>query len=93
MELQDLVKWAGKWELGVTGSGFRHTHPLHPNPAFHCRYEEEVVCRANAENDFVALKKVRGGTRYKPTSTPLAVSSRPPGKPPRHLKHLLTQQW
>lgn len=33
-------------------------YPLHLHAP---RYEEEVGCRANAENEFVALKKVRCG--------------------------------
>lgn len=40
--------------FGVTGE---RAYPLHLHAP---RYEEEVVFRANAENEFVALKKVRG---------------------------------
>jgi hypothetical protein len=56
-------------------------YPLHLHAP---RYEEEVVFRANAENEFVALKKVRGcddGNFYMEAST----CSRNPSSSPRNF--------
>lgn len=52
-------------------------------PLLHApRYEEEVGCRANAENEFVALKKVRPSKESKGSSVWSHVFSRIPTPAP-----------
>lgn len=50
---------AGQSLLGAGGME-AEPHPHH-TPSLYCRYEDEINRRTAAENEFVVLKKVRGG--------------------------------
>lgn len=46
----------------LLGAGGMETEPHpHHTPSLYCRYEDEINRRTAAENEFVVLKKVRGG--------------------------------